>query len=98
MIVMINDIPCLINDKSDLKHHLNQFIDVNVDELIEEAGLVEYDHTEIDNLSIQLNNLEDHLSESTGLLDEIRSTALNGMDTKNYEDALDQILDQTEEL
>ena len=95
---MINDIPCLITDRSDLKHYLNQHVDVDVDALLDEAGMVDFDNTELINLSKELDQVEAQLSEATDLLGDIRSIALNGMESENYEDALDEILTQTDEL
>ena len=98
MIVMINDIPCLITDRSDLKHYLNQHVDVDVDALLDEAGMVDFDNTELTNLSKELDQAGAQLLEATDLLGDIRSIALNGMESENYEDALDEILTQTDEL
>ena len=98
MIVMINDIPCLITDRSDLKHYLNQHVDVDVDALLDEAGMVDFDNTELTNLSKELDQAGAQLLEATDLLGDIRSIALNGMESENYEDALYEILTQTDEL
>ena len=98
MIVMINETPCLITDRSDLKHYLNQYVDVDVDELLNEAGLIDFDNTELMNISKELGHVEAQLLEANNILGDVRSTALNGMDSENYENALDEILDQTEEL
>ena len=106
MVVMINDVPCLINDMGDLKHHLSQFVNVDVDKLIQEAGLVEKSSKdelaglsdELRDLSDELEDVEDLLKERSDLLHDIRCIALNGMDIKDYENALEDILIQTDEL